>query len=207
MLNDENAFEYELIDIAFEFQYEHFDEETNRVCEEDCNNLDSKKILPIEYDEKGIPTGQSVQEIKARETIIDNFFRQWSASNTERKILNNVLQEYIYVRAISIIEAKEHSSKSYRSTCALLMLDDILKNATPIKRVPTKPNDKNQQGFEYFIVMLYKHQDIGSIKLTVGVKKRSVMKIQYGISALKPGQPIVDYAQFKKTKRNATLTK
>lgn len=201
MSHVENAYDYELIGIDFEFEYEIPEEESHRVSEESDNNSGSNEFLSIEYDEDGIPMGQTIQEIKARETIIVNFFRQWSASNTERKIFNNVLQEYIYVRAISIVEAKEHSSKSYKSTRAVLILDDILKNATPIKRVPQKPNDKNQQDFEYFIVMLYKHQDIGSIKLTIGVKTRSAMKIQYGISALKPDQPLIDYSQFKKTKK------
>lgn len=91
-----------------------------------------------------------------------------------------------------------HSANFYKFVATL---DDILKNATPIKRVPKKPNDKNQQDFEYFIAMLCKHQDIGSIKLTIGVKTRSAMKIQYGISALKPDQPLIDYSQFKKTKK------
>lgn len=110
------------------------------------------------------------------------------------------MQEYIYVRAISFAEAKEHSAKSYKSTRALMLLDEVLKNASPIKRVPKKSGDKNQKEFVYMLVMIYKHQDIGTIKLTVGIKKNA-NKIQYGISALKPDEPLVDYSIFKKSKK------
>ena len=76
----------------------------------------------------------------------------------------------------------------------------MLKNASPIKRVPKKSEDKNQKEFVYMLVMIYKHQDIGTIKLTVGIKKNA-NKIQYGISALKPDEPLVDYSMFKKSKK------
>lgn len=202
----ENTYEYELIDIAFEFDYEQPEEESNRVSEENTDDSE-KNVIPIEYDEDGIPKGQSIQEIKEREIIIKDFLQKWGEANPERAVYNNKLEDNIYVRGISVIEAKEHSSKSYKSTRALLILDEVLKNATPIKRVPIKSNDNNQQGFDCFIVMLYKHVNIGSIKLTVGVKKRSAMKIQYGISALKPDQPIVDYSQFKRAKKKRNSRK
>ena len=54
--------------------------------------------------------------------------------------------------------------------------------------------------------MIYKHIEIGSIKLTVGVKKNH-NKIQYGISALKPDEPLVDYSDFKKSKRKRSPQK
>lgn len=203
----ENTYEYELIDIAFEFDYEQPEEESNRVSEENTGDSEKKEAPSIEYDEDGIPKGQSIQEIKEREIIIKDFLQKWGEANPERAVYNNKLEDNIYVRGISVIEAKEHSSKSYKSTRALLILDEVLKNATPIKRVPIKSNDNNQQGFDCFIVMLYKHVNIGSIKLTVGVKKRSAMKIQYGISALKPDQPIVDYSQFKRAKKKRNSRK
>lgn len=148
----------------------------------------------------GFQWDKSMEEIRKREAIIDDFLRKWSAANTERKVFNNVMQEYIYVRAISFAEAKEHSAKSYKSTRALMLLDEVLKNASPIKRVPKKSGDKNQKEFVYMLVMIYKHQDIGTIKLTVGIKKNA-NKIQYGISALKPDEPLVDYSMFKKSKK------
>ena len=147
--------------------------------------------------------GNSIPEIEQREVIIRDFFEKWSTSNNERRIFNDVLQEYIYVRAVSVIEAKEHSAKSYKSTRAIMIIDEVLKNASPIRRVPKKTDNKNQKDFAYMLVMIYKHQDIGTIKLTVGVRQNT-KKIQYGLTALRPGQPLIDESinkTVKKTKK------
>ena len=87
-----------------------------------------------------------------------------------------------------------------------MILDEVLKNATPIRRVPKKVSNKNQKDFVYMLVMIYKHPDIGTIKLTVGVRQNA-RKIQYGLTALRPGQPLVDESAIenktsKKKKRN-----
>ena len=190
---------YELIDLIFELDYKLPEDDNSWLVSED-ERSQKEEPTAIKYDTEGIPMGQSMREIKERESIINNFLRKWSTSNTERKVFNDVMQEYIYVRAISITEAKEHSAKSYRSTRALMLLDEVLKNASPIKRVPKKTEDTNQKEFAYMLVMIYKHTQIGTIKLTVGVKKNT-RKIQYGISALKPDEPIVDYSMFKKSKK------
>ena len=84
-----------------------------------------------------------------------------------------------------------------------MIIDEVLKNASPIRRVPKKTDNKNQKDFAYMLVMIYKHQDIGTIKLTVGVRQ-STMKIQYGLTALRPGQPLIDESinkTVKKTKK------
>ena len=199
MLEQKEKYEYELISISFEQSYEQPEENVVWRVSEDAPSQNNAHT-EIEYDADGIPMGQSMEEIRKREAIIDDFLRKQSAANTERKVFNNVMQEYIYVRAISFAEAKEHSAKSYKSTRALMLLDEVLKNASPIKRVPKKSEDKNQKEFVYMLVMIYKHQDIGTIKLTVGIKKNA-NKIQYGISALKPDEPLVDYSMFKKSKK------
>lgn len=193
-----NMIEYELIDINF--GYETPEEECVFVCEEEPSADDG--VPQIEYDADGVPMGASMAEIRMREAMISDFLRNWSSSNTDRKVFNIVMHEYIYVRAISIIEAKEHSAKSYRSTRAVMLLDEILKNASPIKRVPKKSYDTNQKEFAYFLVMIYKHESVGSVKLTVGVKKNE-KKVQYGISALKPGEPLVNYSGFKASKKRS----
>ena len=133
---------YELIDIIFELDYKLPEDDNSWLVSED-EPSQKEEPTAIEYDAEGIPMGQSMREIKVRESIINDFLRKWSTSNTERKVFNDVMQEYIYVRAISIAEAKEHSAKSYRSTRALMLLDEVLKNASPIKRVPKKTEDKN----------------------------------------------------------------
>ena len=115
--------------------------------------------------------GNLWKKSEKREAIIGDFFRKWSAQVLKGKIFNEALQEYIYVKGISVIEAKEHSSKSYKSTRAIMILDEVMKNASPIRRVPKKQgHDRNQKMFAYMLVMVYKHEELGTIKLTVGVK-------------------------------------
>lgn len=204
MESEEQILEYELIDICIDCGYEQGKETIEwNACEEVSGKKPESGII---YDADGIPMGASIEEIRIRETIIADFLSKWRKINADGKIYNDILQEYIYVRAISLVEAKEHSSKSYNSTRALMILDEVLKNASPVKRVPKKSEDKNQKEFSYFLVMIYKHNEIGSIKLTVGVKKNQ-NKIQYGISALKPDEPLVDYSDFKKSKRKRSPQK
>ena len=202
MPEQEYILEYELIDISFAYGYELPEDDVIwRVSEDAPSRNDEHKS--IEYDTDGIPMGNSIPEIEQREVIIRDFFEKWSTSNNERRIFNDVLQEYIYVRAVSVIEAKEHSAKSYKSTRAIMIIDEVLKNASPIRRVPKKTDNKNQKDFAYMLVMIYKHQDIGTIKLTVGVRQNT-NKIQYGLTALRPGQPLIDESInkiVKKTKK------
>ena len=199
MENQPEIYEYELIDICFQSEYELQEEDAiGLVCEDEpINDADTTQI---EYDADGIPMGNTIPEIEQRATIINKYIEKWSATNNERKIFNNILQEYIFVRAVSVIEAKEHSAKSYKSTCAIMILDEVLKNATPIRRVPKKAGNKNQKDFAYMLVMIYKHADIGTIKLTVGVRSNS-MKIQYGLTALRPGQPLIDESSTNVTSK------
>ena len=201
MPEQEYMFEYELIDISFEQGYELPEDGVMWCVSEDAPSRNDEH-KSIEYDADGIPMGNSIPEIEQREVIRD-FFEKWSTSNNERRIFNDVLQEYIYVRAVSVIEAKEHSAKSYKSTRAIMIIDEVLKNASPIRRVPKKTDNKNQKDFAYMLVMIYKHQDIGTIKLTVGVRQNT-KKIQYGLTALRPGQPLIDESinkTVKKTKK------
>ena len=202
MPEQEYIFEYELIDISFDQGYELPEDGVMWCVSEDAPSRNDEH-KSIEYDADGIPMGNSIPEIEQREVIIRDFFEKWSTSNNERRIFNDVLQEYIYVRAVSVIEAKEHSAKSYKSTRAIMIIDEVLKNASPIRRVPKKTDNKNQKDFAYMLVMIYKHQDIGTIKLTVGVRQNT-KKIQYGLTALRPGQPLIDESinkTVKKTKK------
>lgn len=202
MPEQECIFEYELIDISFEQGYELPEDGVMWCVSEDAPSRNDEH-KSIEYDADGITMGNSIPEIEQREVIIRDFFEKWSTSNNERRIFNDVLQEYIYVRAVSVIEAKEHSAKSYKSTRAIMIIDEVLKNASPIRRVLKKTDNKNQKDFAYMLVMIYKHQDIGTIKLTVGVRQNT-KKIQYGLTALRPGQPLIDESinkTVKKTKK------
>ena len=71
------------------------------------------------------------------------------------------------------------------------MIDEVLKKALPVRRIPTKKGNKNQSLFAYMLVMVYRHENIGTIKLTVGVKSNE-QRIEYGISALPAGKPLID---------------
>ncbi|MCQ2220130.1 MAG: hypothetical protein MJZ12_01985 [Prevotella sp.] len=180
--------EYELIDIDIELSYQ-FEDDTCGFAREDINSTDIPS--DIKRDDNGIPMGQTMDEIKERESIIKDFLKQWTNDNPERKIYNEALDAFIWVKGISVIEAKEHSSKSYRSTQAVMMISEILAKALPVRRVPTKKGNKNQSQFAYMLVMVYRHEELGTIKLTVGVKSNE-QNIEYGISALQPDQPIID---------------
>lgn len=185
----QTANEYELIGIDIELCYEISEDDCAFVREDAADAIDDSST--IERDSQGIPMGQTMPEIKERETIIKSFLKQWADNNLDRKIYNDALQDYIWVKGISVIEAKEHSAKSYRSTQAVMLLDEILKEALPVRRLPIKKSNKNQAQFAYMLVMVYRHADIGTIKLTVGVKSNE-RHIEYGISALQPGKPLID---------------
>ena len=60
-----------------------------------------------------------------------------------------------------------------------------------VEEVKTKLGDKNQEKLTKMIVMSYQCPNIGMIKLTVGVRRRSQDKIQYGITALEDGENIM----------------
>ena len=66
-----------------------------------------------------------------------------------------------------------------------MQLDLILKNAYQVgEPVPPKAGIKNQSEFSEMIIMECPLVGIGTAKLTVGVKKKTEMKIQYRITAL-----------------------
>ena len=191
MANNCEHVEYELIDITFEQPYVLPEDDNGAyVCEDDPAKDTESPV--IEYDEDGIPLGQSMEEIKIRERIIRNFFSSFQKGSDDRRVFNLNLQSDILIRMISAIEAIEHSSKSYRSTKAVLELEQVLKNARPVRRVAVKVGNNNQRPFAYMLVMVYELDDIGTIKLTVGVKKSNGERIEYGISALPEGESIID---------------
>ena len=196
MNTTDEILEYELLDISFEADYEQPEGDLVWRVGEDEVTGESE----IEYDADGIPMGNSLEEYKKRQDIITNFLRQWGEANAERKVRNEALDDDIFIRGISVIEAKEHSAKRYKSTKALLILDEILQKAKPVGRVPVKKDNKNQRPFAYMLIMVYKHEELGTIKLTVGVNPTE-QRIQYGITALDSGQPLIDKRANNKSKK------
>ena len=131
-----------------------------------------------------IPTGNSRDDIQPRELIIRDFYREWKEKNPSQKKYNLSLKEYINIRMVSIVETSEHAAKSYLSTLAVLQLDAILVGAKKISIKNVKPQNKNQKPFEKIIIMEYDLVEIGKIKMTVGVRRRTREKVQYCITAI-----------------------
>lgn len=132
-----------------------------------------------------IPSGEGKEEIKERERIISEVYRKWYADNPSKAVFNHNLKDYIHIRFVSINETIHHASRSFLSTLAVLQLDLILRNAYQIGR-PVKPKsgDRNQEDFSKIIIMECPLIGMGIAKLTVGVKKKTGMKIQYCITAI-----------------------
>jgi tRNA splicing ligase len=131
-----------------------------------------------------IPTGNSREDIQQRELIIREFYREWKEKNPSQKKYNLSLKEYINIRMVSIVETSEHAAKNYLSTLAVLQLDAILVGARKVSIQNVKQNNKNQKPFEKIIIMEYDLVGIGTIKMTVGVRRRTREKVQYCITAI-----------------------
>ncbi len=130
-----------------------------------------------------IPQGNAPEDIAKRRNIIANYYREWKERNPLQRRFNVSLKEYINIRYVSITETCTHASRAYLSTLAVLQLDSILTGAKKVAAVPAKRNS-NQQGFERIIVMHHRCPGIGTVKMTVGVKRRTHEKVQYCITAL-----------------------
>ena len=132
-----------------------------------------------------IPQGQTKEEVKIRKKIIMDFYAQWNASNPNKRIYNADLKDFIYVRYLSINETAEIASRRYISTFAIThYFTEILEFAQEIRRTPPKKDNKNQKRFSEIIVLEYKKEEFGKVRLTVGVLKGSKQHIQYCITAI-----------------------
>jgi hypothetical protein len=132
-----------------------------------------------------IPQGQTREDIKQRDKFIKNFYANWNATNPTKHIFNIALKDFIHVKFLSIQETARYAALEYKSTLAVTFLTEILERATIIKRVKPKQDNQNQKRFSEIIVMRYNKQQLGKIKLTVGVLKGSKQNIQYCITAIK----------------------
>ena len=131
-----------------------------------------------------VPRGNGKDAIKERERIIREYYKAWRQSHRGQKLFNLHLKEYINIRQVSMIETAEHASKSYLSTLAFMQLDAILTNAKKDRIVPADKNSRNQSGYNKMLIMNYLCPGIGRIKLTVGIARRTLEKVQYCITAL-----------------------
>lgn len=132
-----------------------------------------------------IPTGKTKEEIKQREKIINDFYRDWVEKHPQKRVYNINLKDFINIRFISITETKRHAAKSYFSTLAVLQLEAILSTAKQ-KGKPLEPKKgvKNQKEFASMLQMECKFEGIGTVKLMVGVKRNTEEKIQYCVTVI-----------------------
>jgi len=125
-----------------------------------------------------IPKGKEKEDLKAREKIINDIYRKWTAENPEKCLFNEDLKDFIYVKFESINETVNKAARSYQSTMAMFHLSEILKNAKVVKRDKPDRNTKNQAKYTQMIIMQWE-----KVKLMVGVKSTE-LKIQYCITSL-----------------------
>ena len=119
----------------------------------------------------------------AKDEIDSEYYREWKEKNPLQRRYNLSLKDYINIRFVSITETCTHASRTYLSTLAVLQLDAILTGAKKVASVPAKKN-QNQKEFDKMLIMNYRCPGIGTVKMTVGVKRRTHEKVQYCITAL-----------------------
>lgn len=194
--------EYELIDITWLLNYTEASEADGIVAEEEitCSVSTSSDASVLEYDANGIPMGTTAEDMKIRKQLIFDFYERWKEDHPNRAVFNSNINADILIRKESIVEAAGHASKRYKSTLAVFKLDEVLAGATQVDIDLPKPDNKNQQKLVRMILMSYNCPDIGIIKLTVGVRRRSLDKIQYGITALSEGENIIPEVSSKTKK-------
>lgn len=138
--------------------------------------------------EDDIPTGDTTEDRRKRHDLIYSFYEHWKLKNPEQKKYNLELKEDINIRAVSLDETAGQASLSYLSTLAVLQLDAILTNAWLVKEVPSKSDSKNQRSFERMLIMEYICTGVGRVKVTVGVRRKDKLKVQYCITAIDAGK-------------------
>lgn len=125
-----------------------------------------------------IPRGTGREDIKARRQIIKDYYASWCAEHPDKKVWNNSLKAFIHVKFQSINETAGQASISYESTCAVLRLTEILKNAVFVKSKKAKSGDKNQKAFDRMLFLYY-----DGIRLLAGHQKSTDEYVQYCITA------------------------
>lgn len=131
-----------------------------------------------------MPSGDTVEDRRTRNRLIRQFYFQWMGKHEDRKVFNTSLNDFIYIKYISVNETAGHASLRYLSTLAVLQLDAILPNAILKDSRPVNPKTKNQKGFKRMLIMEYNCPAIGLVRLTVGQKRSDGSKVQYCITAI-----------------------
>lgn len=192
----QETYEYELVEITFGSPYA-LDEEG--VClsvheDEVPSYSDSAEFL-IEYDADGIPMGVSQEEKLIRREKIHQFLQTWRAEHADSPcVFNKELQEYIKINQVFLLESVAHSAVRYSSTKAVLKMEEVMANAKKVALTNVKEGNKNQKPFVKMMVMQYYSPELGSVKMTVGIRKRTLEHVQYSITVPEPNVPFINEA-------------
>lgn len=161
--------EFELIDIFFEPE----DSSELRIVKDDS----TLSYGPMSYDENGIPKGNSREEIKIREKCIKDFYAKWIEVHPDKKVWNENLNAYIYVKFKSINETYSKAARTYDSTRAVFLLDEILRTSVLVKEMEPKHNE-NQRPYEKMLLM----SALDNVRLIVGLQHSTQEHVQYSIT-------------------------
>lgn len=188
-----SKYEYELVDITFELPYEVEEQAFSCFAHEDDEWNNESQSSDIEFDIDGIPMGNSHQEKTIRREIIHQFIQRWRNEHADDpRIFNRELNDYIKINQVFLLESVAHSAVKYQSTKAVLMMEEIMNNARKVSMTRTKEGNSNQKPFAQMMVMRYHIDGIGSVKMTIGIRKRTFEKVQYSITVPDAGTQFID---------------
>ena len=201
-IETEESLEYDLVDIQWDSTYS-FDELPVKVVKDDT------EIFPTDKSHEEVQKASTQDAVNIRRQIICDFWKELKElrpNARDRKVHNLALDEDIYLVYRTYEEARTHSAKSYESTEAFLRLEDVLKNARPVARVSVKTNDSNQKDYLYMLIMTYEYEDLGKLKITVGIRRKqdaegTHLKDAYAITALQEDQKLVEKPKGDKKRK------
>lgn len=174
----------EVLDVPFALLVSYVEEpDINEVYVNELGD-DNDNSLVMEIRPEDVPMGDTAEDRRARNRLIRQFYHQWLSNNDDKRVFNKSLNDYIYVKYISINETAGHASLRYLSTLAVLQLDAVLPNAILKESKPINAKTKNQKGFKRMLIMEYLCPGIGLVRLTVGQKGSDDTKVQYCITAI-----------------------
>lgn len=172
-------YEYELIDIEFEHPYKQ-------------NDFACEDSPVIEYDVDGVPMGNSLAEIDLRRKIVHEYIQQWRNSHEDKRLFNEDLADYIRINQLFLLESVNHAVDNYYSTKAVLRMEEVMAKAMYIGDSQKKEGNSNQKSFEKMVVLIYRSEDLGNVKMTVGIMRRTHEKIGYSITVPASHTPFIE---------------
>lgn len=199
----DSTYEYELIDISFEQSYE-LSEEESQMVHEDEPAKEQLAETEIEYDAEGIPKGRSKVEIKMRRQLIYDHIQRWRIDHGENpRVFNENLNDYIKINQVFMLESVSHAASSYKSTRAVLQMEEVMRHAKKIGLTRKKEGNSNQKPFQHMLVMRYNSNELGNVKMTVGIRIGTKENVQYSITVPSPETPFIDKSlQINKKTKN-----